>query len=394
MKFETKAIVLGHHTDPSTGTVIVPIYQGTTFAFDEIGKNTGFEYSRSGNPTRTALERCLAGLEDAAQAISFSSGMAATDAIVSGLKPGDHLVAACNLYGGTLRLFESIYVPRQVKFTYVSGDDMAELEAAITPNTKMIWVETPTNPQLQIIDIAAAAKVAKKAGVLLVVDNTFASPFVQRPLELGADIVLHSTTKYISGHNDVIGGAVLTNDAKFAEQMRFFQNTAGAVPGPFDCYLTLRGIKTLGLRMRAHQENALRVAQFLKTHPMVLEVLYPGLPEHPGHALAKKQMNGFGGMVSFNLAGDRDALNRFVKALRLFHFAESLGGAESLLCHPTTMSHAVLTEEERQKAGITERMIRMSIGIEHGDDLIDDLQQALDKAGDRRHGQSGDSSFV
>lgn len=380
MRFETKAIVLSRHEDPSTNTVVVPIYQGTTYRFDEILKSTGFEYGRSQNPTRTALEKTLAGLESAKHAVSFSSGMAATDAIVSGLVPGDHVLAACNLYGGTLRLFESFYVPRGVSFTYIKGDTAAEFAAAITPKTKFIWLETPTNPQLQIIDIRAVAAVARKAGVPVVVDNTFASPYFQRPLELGAEIVLHSTTKYISGHNDVIGGAVITNDDAFAEKMRFFQNTVGAVPSPFDCYLTMRGIKTLSLRMRQHEANALAVATFLSKHPFVSKVYYPGLPTDPQHALAKSQMHGFGGMVACDIRGGRDHVNRFAKALKIWHFAESLGGTESLVCHPETMSHAVLTDAQRADVGITPAMLRFSTGIEHPDDLVEDLKQALEAA--------------
>jgi cystathionine beta-lyase/cystathionine gamma-synthase len=326
------------------------------------------------------LETTLAGLESAKHAVSFSSGMAATDAIVSGLVPGDHVLAACNLYGGTLRLFESFYVPRGVTFSYIKGESAAEFAAAIKPNTKFVWIETPTNPQLQIIDIAAVAEVARKAGVPVVVDNTFASPFFQRPLELGATIILHSTTKYISGHNDVIGGAVITDDDAFAEKMRFFQNTVGAVPSPFDCYLTMRGIKTLALRMRQHASNALAVASYLASHPFVSKVYYPGLPNDPHHALASRQMQGFGGMVSCDIRGGREEVNRFAKALKIWHFAESLGGTESLVCHPETMSHAVLSDEQRAEAGITPAMLRFSVGIEHPEDLIEDLRVALDAA--------------
>jgi cystathionine beta-lyase/cystathionine gamma-synthase len=377
LKFETKAIVLSRHNDPTTNTVITPIFQGTTYRFDEILKSTGFEYGRSQNPTRSALETCLAGLEGARHAISFGSGMAATDAIVSGLVPGDHVVAACNLYGGTLRLFESFYIPRGVSFTYVSGDSLEEFRAAIRPSTRFVWLETPTNPQLQIIDIAAVAAVAHAANVPVVVDNTFASPVAQQPLELGADIILHSTTKYIAGHHDVIGGAVITSDDAFAEKMRFYQNTVGAVPSPFDCYLTIRGIKTLALRMRQHQVNALALAQYLATDPHVTRVIYPGLGDHPQHGLAKRQMKGFGGMVTCYIKGGKTEVNKFAKALRIWNFAESLGGTESLVCHPETMSHAVLNDEQRAAAGIDSSMLRFSTGIEASEDLIEDVSAAL-----------------
>lgn len=380
MKFETKAIRLAHTPDSTTNAVITPIHLGTTFQFSEVNKNTGYDYGRSINPTRVALERVLAGLEGAEFGIAYASGMAATDALLSVLVPGDEIVAARNLYGGTLRLFESIYTPRQVKFIYVDGGEAADFRAAITSNTRIVWLETPTNPQLQIIDIRAISAVCREKGVPLIVDNTFASPFFQRPLELGADVVLHSTTKYIAGHHDVIGGAVLTSDAKWHEKMRFFQNTAGAVPGPFDCYLTIRGLKTLAIRMRQHESNALAIARFLKSHPFVKDTIYPGLPDHPQHELARRQMDGFGGMVTFIVQGGTEHVNAFATSLKVFHFAESLGGAESLICHPSTMSHAVLTDEERARAGITPAMIRISVGIEHPDDLIADLAQALSAA--------------
>ncbi len=380
MKFETKAIRLGHTPDPKSRAVIPPIHQGTTFQFTAVGENTGYEYSRTSNPTRVLLEECLAGLEGGEFGIAFGSGMAATDAVLAMLKPGDEVVSARNLYGGTLRLFESIYTPRNVKFVYIDGGGPEAWRAAVTKRTKMLWLETPTNPQLQVFDIAAIAEVAHQAGVPLLVDNTFASPYIQRPLALGADIVLHSTSKYINGHNDVIGGAVITSDPQVEEAVRFFQNTAGAVPGPWDCYLTLRGIKTLALRMRQHNANALAVARFLEGHEMVDHVYYPGLEGHPQHELAKRQMDGSGGMVTFHLAGGLEQVNAFVGALSVFHFAESLGGAESLVCHPASMSHAVLSDEERAHAGIRENMIRLSVGLEHVDDLIADLEQALHAA--------------
>jgi len=377
LKFETKAIRLSYSPDSQTNAVIPAIHLGTTFRFGGINENTGFDYSRSNNPTRSALERTLAGLEGADFGLAFASGMAATDAVLSILLPGEEVVAARNLYGGTPRLFESYYRPRGIKFNYIDGPDPEAYRKAITPQTRMVWIETPTNPQLQLLDIAALAQVSKAAGVPLIVDNTFASPYVQQPLALGADVVLHSTTKYLAGHHDVIGGGIVTSDAALHEKFKFFQNTAGAIPSPFDCYLTMRGIKTLALRMRQHCANSLAIAKFLQTHPLVENVLYPGLPEHPQHALAKRQMNGFGGMLSFDIKADLPGIDRFQKALRVFHFAESLGGAESLLCHPTTMSHAVLTEQERLAASITPRMIRVSVGIEHEDDLIEDLRGAL-----------------
>lgn len=377
LKFETRAIRDAHTPDPASRAVITPIHVGTTFQFTELGVNTGFDYSRSANPTRAALERVLAGMEGAKHCVAYASGMAATDAILSVLLPGEEIVAAKNLYGGTLRLFESVYGPRQVKFNYVQGDDPAEYADAINERTRMLWLETPTNPQLQIIEIARVAEVARKHGLPLVVDNTFASPYFQQPLAHGADIVLHSTTKYIAGHHDVIGGAVIMNDDQWHEKMRFFQNTAGAVPGPIDCYLILRGAKTLALRMKAHEANALAIARHLEGHPQVESVLYPGLPSFPQHELAGKQMSGFGGMVTFTMRASEKQVDAFARALRVFHFAESLGGTESLMCHPTTMSHAVLTDEERANAGITPAMMRISVGLEHVDDLIADLDQAF-----------------
>lgn len=380
MKFETKAIRLAHEPDPKNRAVITAVHLGTTFQFAEMGEQPTFDYSRSNNPTRATLERTIAGLENAEHGICFASGMAAVDAVLSPLVAGDEVIAARNLYGGTPRLFESFYVPRGIKFIYIDGDDPAAYQKAVTPKTKMIWIETPTNPQLQLLDIVSIARVSREAGVPLVVDNTFASPFFQRPIDLGADIVLHSTSKYIAGHHDVIGGAVVTSDADWHEKVRFFQNTAGAVPSAFDCYLVQRGIKTLGLRMRQHEASSLAIARFLQKHPLVESVVYPGLPEHPQHGLAKSQMSGFGGMVTFVLKGTEEQVKAFCMAVRIFHFAESLGGAESLICHPTTMSHAVLSEEERLAAGITYQMLRLSVGLEHEDDLMEDLDQALKNA--------------
>jgi cystathionine beta-lyase/cystathionine gamma-synthase len=377
MKFSTKAIRQGQEPDPTTGSIIVPIYQTVNFVFDGVGQPRGYEYSRSANPTRTALEKCLASLEEARFGLAFSSGMAAEDAVLSILRPGDHVVASENLYGGTFRLFEQVWGPRQVSFTYVDGAEPQAFARAITPHTKLVWVETPANPLLQLVDLRAVAEVSRAAGVPLVVDNTFASPYFQRPLTLGASVVVHSTTKYVSGHSDVIGGAVLTSDEKLHEAIKFYQNAVGAVSGPQDCWLSLRGLKTLAVRMRQHEQNAMAVAQFLSRHPQVREVIYPGLPSHPQHELARSQMDGFGAMVTFRLDGGRADVAKFVKKLRVFLFAESLGGVESLVCHPATMSHATMTPEERQRIGITEGTLRLSVGIEDVADLIEDLDQAL-----------------
>jgi cystathionine beta-lyase/cystathionine gamma-synthase len=377
VKFATRAIREGQDPDPTTGSIIVPVYQTANFVFDGVGQPRSYEYSRSANPTRTALEQCLASLEEARFGLAFSSGMAAEDAVLSILRPGDHVVASGNLYGGTFRLFEQVWRSRQVSFTYVDGAEPQAFARAITPQTKLVWVETPANPLLQLVDLRAVAEVSRAAGVPLVVDNTFASPFFQRPLTLGASVVVHSTTKYVSGHSDVIGGAVLTSDEKLHEAIKFYQNAVGAVPGPQDCWLTLRGLKTLAVRMRQHEQNALAVAKFLSHQPKVREVIYPGLPSHPQHELARSQMDGFGAMVTFRLDGGRADVAKFVKKLKVFLFAESLGGVESLACHPATMSHATMTPEERQRLGITEGTVRLSVGIEDAADLIEDLDQAL-----------------
>lgn len=378
MKFATKAIRVGQSPDPTTGSINVPIYQTANFVFDEIGKPHGYEYSRSGNPTRTALEQCLASLEEARFGLSFSSGMAAIDAACSILRPGDHVVAAKDIYGGTFRLFEKIYVPRQISFTYVDGTDTLAFAEAVRPNTKMIWIETPANPLLQLVDVRAVAKIAREKNVLLVADNTFASPYFQRPLTQGADMVVHSTTKYISGHSDVIGGAVVTNDPALHEAIRFYQNAVGAVSGPQDCYLSLRGLKTLEIRMQKHARNAQCVAEFLSKHPKVVETIYPGLPSHPQHELARQQMDGFGAIVTFRLPGGARQVEAFIKQIKVFLFAESLGGVESLVCHPASMSHAVLTPQEREQIGISDGLLRLSIGIEDPQDLLEDLQRALE----------------
>jgi cystathionine beta-lyase/cystathionine gamma-synthase len=377
MKFATKAIRMGQAPDAATGAIVVPIYQTVNFVFDDIGRPHGFEYSRSANPTRSALEQCLASLEEAAYGLAFGSGMAAIDAVLSFLRPGDHVVASRHIYGGTHRLFEKVYGPRGVTFSYVDGTGPLAFAAALRPETKLVWIETPANPLLQLVDVRAVAALTRPRGITLVADNTFATPHFQRPLTQGADIVVHSTTKYVSGHSDVVGGAVLTSDPRLHEAIRFYQNAVGAIPGPMDSWLSLRGLKTLAVRMRQHEANAQRVAEFLEGRPGVEEVLYPGLPSHPQHALARSQMDGFGAIVTLRLAGGRPAVQAFVKRAKVFLFAESLGGVESLACHPATMSHGALSPEERRAMGITDGTIRLSVGIEDIEDILADLDQAL-----------------
>ena len=372
------AIHEGQAPDAATGATVVPVYQTSTFTQQGIGEHKGFEYSRLSNPTRTALEVSLAALEHARYGLAFASGLAAEHAVFSLLNPGDHIVTVANVYGGTVRLFERLFSRYGITFSYVEGSDAQEFEGAIGSNTKLIWLETPTNPLLTIVDIEAVAAIARARGVLLAVDNTFASPYFQRPLELGADIVVQSTTKYIAGHSDVIGGAVLLNDASIYEELRFFQNTIGAIPGPQDVWLTLRGVKTLPVRMRQHEANAFAVARFLQDHPRVSQVYFPGLPQHPNHEVARRQMSGFGGMVSFRLKeGNRESVNAFVKKLKVFSLADSLGGVESLVCFPIVMTHDAVPEKQRLELGITGDLLRLSIGIEGIDDLLADLKQAL-----------------
>jgi cystathionine beta-lyase/cystathionine gamma-synthase len=378
MDFSTMAIHEGQAPDAATGATVVPVYQTSTFIQQGIGEHKGFEYSRLSNPTRTALEVSLAALEHARYGLAFASGLAAEHAVFSLLNPGDHIVTVANVYGGTVRLFERLFSRYGITFSYVEGSDAQEFEGAIGSNTKLIWLETPTNPLLTIVDIEAVAAIARARGVLLAVDNTFASPYFQRPLELGADIVVQSTTKYIAGHSDVIGGAVLLNDASIYEELRFFQNTIGAIPGPQDVWLTLRGVKTLAVRMRQHEANAFAVARFLQDHPRVSQVYFPGLPQHPNHEVARRQMSGFGGMVSFRLKeGNRESVNAFVKKLKVFSLADSLGGVESLVCFPMVMTHDAVPEKQRLELGITGDLLRLSIGIEGIDDLLADLKQAL-----------------
>jgi cystathionine beta-lyase/cystathionine gamma-synthase len=379
MDFATRAIHAGQEPDPTTGATITPIYQTSTYTQQGLGDNKGYEYSRTHNPTRTALQECLASLENAKYGLAFGSGMAATSAALSILRPGDHLLACDDLYGGTYRIFERVLRPMGIDFEYASARDTSAYAQKIRPETKMVWIETPTNPLLSLVDIVAVARIAREHGARLVVDNTFATPYLQQPLELGAHAVVHSTTKYINGHSDVVGGALLTSDDELYEAVKFYENAAGGVPSPFDAWLTLRGVKTLAVRMRQHCENAMQVAKFLETHPRVLKVYYPGLASHPDHELAKRQMRDFGGMVSFAFDGSRDDVDAFVRNLHLFALAESLGGIESLCCHPASMTHGSIPAAEREKRGVTDTLLRLSVGIEDVSDLIADLEQALAK---------------
>jgi cystathionine gamma-lyase/cystathionine beta-lyase/cystathionine gamma-lyase/homocysteine desulfhydrase len=378
MGFATDAIHVGQEPDPATGAIVVPIYQTSTFVQEELGKHKGYEYARTSNPTRAALERNLAALERGRFALAFASGMAAINALMSLFKSGNHIVAGRNLYGGTFRLFERILKDFGLTFTYVDTTSLGEVSRALRPKTRMLYIETPTNPIMEITDISAVAALAHQHGLLLAVDNTFMSPYFQRPLELGADLVVHSTTKYLNGHSDGVGGAVVLNDAPLAERLKFIQNAAGAVLGPFDSWLVLRGVKTLAVRMRQHNENGLAVAQYLQKHPKVQKVHYPGLPSHAQHALARKQMSGFGGMLSFE-TGSLENARTILKSVKLCSLAESLGGVETLISHPATMTHASVPAEERQRLGITDGLVRISVGIEDVEDLIADLKQALDQ---------------
>ncbi len=377
MKFSTKAIHAGQEPDPSSGAIMTPIYQTSTYAQTGMGEHKGFEYARTANPTRSALEACIAALENGVHGLSFASGMAAESAVLSLLSAGDHMVSCDDLYGGSYRIFERIMRRYNVETSYVTAGNVAEYENAIRPNTKLIWLETPTNPLLRLVDIRAVADIAHRHNLLLVVDNTFSSPYFQQPLALGADIVLHSTTKYINGHSDVIGGAVVTSNEEVYEALKFHQNAAGAVPGPFDVWLTMRGIKTLAVRMRQHEENAHSVARFLAEHTRVEKVYYPGLPSHPDHELAKRQMSGFGGMVSFQFKGTLADVEQVVRRFKVFTFAESLGGVESLVCHPATMTHGSIPKEIREARGLGDTLLRLSVGIEDIEDILADLEQAL-----------------
>ena len=376
MGFATDAIHAGQEPDPATGAVVVPIYQSSTYLHEELGKNKGYEYSRTGNPTRAALERNMAALEGGHSALAFASGMAATNAVLTLLKSGDHVVCSEGAYGGTPRLFDAILKNFGLEFTYVDTSDAGRVQAALRPGTRMVFVETPTNPLMRIADLAAIAEITRGREILFVVDNTFLSPYFQQPLKLGADIVVHSTTKYLNGHSDGVGGVAVLAREEESTRLKFIQNAAGAILGPFDSWLVLRGVKTLAVRMRQHEANAFAVAQYLGRHPKVKKVYYPGLPEHPQYALAKKQMKGFGGMMSFetgSLENARTVLNR----VRLCMLGESLGGVETLICHPATMTHAYFSEQERQRLGITQGLVRLSVGLEDVEDLLADLEQGI-----------------
>jgi cystathionine gamma-synthase/cystathionine gamma-lyase len=377
MKFETKAIWVGQAADQATGATIVPIYQTSTFTQEEVGKHKGYEYSRVGNPTRSALDACLASLEEGKYGLSFSSGLAAEHAILSILRPGDHVIVPIDMYGGTYRLIKEILEPVNIKFTFTDFTNLKILQKAFIPSTKLVWIETPTNPLLKIFDIEAISELSRKKNALVVVDNTFATPYFQKPLKLGADIVVHSTTKYINGHSDLIGGAVILDNKELYDKILLIQKSVGAVPSPFDSWLTLRGVKTLALRMRQHEENAFKVARFLEQHPKVEDVFFPGLETHPGHAIAKKQMTGFGGIVSIRIKGGLAECNTFFKKIKIFQFADSLGGVESLANYSALMTHEAFPPALRQKIGVTENLIRLSVGIEHIDDLLQDLKNAL-----------------
>lgn len=376
-RFATRAIHAGQQPEPATGAITVPIFQTSTYAQRAPGVHKGYDYSRTDNPTRTALQNALASLEDAKYGLAFSSGMGAATTAMLLFKRGDHVISSRDVYGGTYRLFRRVLEDFGLTFTFAETSNLRTVERAVTQRTRLLWIESPTNPLLRIADIRAAAKIAHRHGALCLVDNTFATPYFQRPLKLGADLVLHSTTKYIGGHADVVGGAICLNNRALYQRLKYLQNAAGATPSPFDCFLTLRGIKTLALRMREHERNATWIAGFLKEQPRVRRVYYPGLSDHPGHDVAASQMDGFSGMVSFEVRGGLAEARRVLSRLRIFKIAESLGGVESLVELPAIMTHASIPKEERRKAGLDDGLIRLSVGIEDVEDLIGDLQQAL-----------------
>ncbi len=378
MKIATKAVHAGQHPDPSTGALNTPVYWTSTYVQKAPAEHLGYEYSRSGNPTRTALESNLAALENGRYGLCFASGLAAENTILHMLKTGDHIVSARDVYGGTFRLFDQVWKQLGVEFTGVNAYNLHEIREAIRPTTRLLWLESPSNPLLTCTDLSGAVEIARRHDVTVVVDNTFATPILQQPLELGADIIVHSITKYLGGHSDILGGAVVTNDEEIFEQLKFLQNACGGIPSPMDCYLVLRGTKTLAVRMKQHCENARRIAEFLKTHPEVDRVYYPGLPDDPSHEVAKKQMSDFGGMVSVELRGDLERNRRFASLTRLFALAESLGGVESMINHPASMTHASIPKVEREKGGLKDTLMRLSVGIEDVGDLIDDLAQAIE----------------
>jgi len=379
MKFDTKVVRSGISPDPSTGAIVPPIYQSATYVLEEVGKDKGYDYTRASNPTREILENNLAALDGGKYGICFSSGMAAVDSVMKILQSGDHVVCSDDVYGGVSRLYNNLIVNYDISFTYVNSSNLQEVEDAIQDNTKLIWIETPTNPLLKITDLDAVGKIAKKHGILYGVDSTFSTPALLRPLEFGADITMHSTTKYLSGHNQIIGGILITNNVELGEKFRFIQKTVGAVPSPFDCWLTLLGIKTLSLRVTRHCENAQAIAEFLEAHSKVDKVTYPGLPSHPQYDIARTQMDGFSGMISMELKGGIPAGISLMNGLKLCSLAESLGAVETMITHPATMTHADVPKDERLARGLTDGLVRLSVGIEDNEDIIADLNQALDK---------------
>ena len=379
MRFETLAIHTGERPDRAFGAVSVPIYQTSTFAFEDVGKTRGYDYSRTANPTRKVLEDTIAKLEGGKAGFAFATGMAAETTVIHLLKAGDHIICGDDCYGGTYRLFQNVMRDFGLEFTFLRMDSRQRIEEALKPNTKMLWLETPSNPLLNIVDIEMAVDIAKEHNLMTVIDNTFATPCLLRPIEYGIDLVVHSTTKYLNGHCDVVGGAVVTTTDELTERVQFLLNAMGTPASPFDCWLVLRGIETLPVRMKQHEENAFAVANYLNQHPAVKKVYYPGLESHPGHEIAKRQMKGFGGMVSLEINGGVEEANTFLRRLKIFALAESLGGVASLIAHPATMTHASMPEEHREKVGITDELIRLSIGLENSDDLIEDLSQALQR---------------
>ncbi len=378
MRFETLTIHAGERPDRAFGAVSVPIYQTSTFVFEDVGKTKGYDYSRTANPTRKVLEDTIAQLEGGKAGFAFATGMAAETTIMHLLKAGDHVISGDDVYGGTYRLFQNVMHNFGLEFTFLRMDNRARIEDAIKPNTRMLWLETPSNPLLNIVDIEMAVDVAKKHNLLTAIDNTFATPYFLRPIEYGIDLVVHSTTKYLNGHCDVVSGAVVTTTDELTERIQFLLNAMGTCASPFDCWLVLRGIETLPVRMKQHEENAIAVANYLKGHPAVKRVFYPGLDSHPGHEIAKRQMKGFGGIVSFELKEGIEAVNRFLKRIKVFSLAESLGGVASLAEHPATMTHASMPKDYREKVGITDELVRLSVGLENIDDLIEDISQALE----------------
>jgi len=379
MKFDTKVVRAGILPDPSTGAIVPPIYQSATYVLEEVGKDKGYDYTRASNPTREVLENNLAALDGGKYGICYASGMAAVDSMMKLFTSGDHIICSDDVYGGVSRLYNNLLVNYDLSFTYVNSSNPQEVEEAIQENTKLIWIETPTNPLLKVTDLDAVGKIAKKHGILYGVDSTFSTPALLRPLEYGADITMHSTTKYLSGHNQIIGGVLITNNEELSEKFKFIQKTVGAVPSPFDCWLTLLGIKTLSLRMNRHCENAQAIGEFLESHPKVERVTYPGLPSHPQHDIAKEQMEGYSGMISMELKGGIQAGIALMNNLELCSLAESLGAVETMITHPATMTHADVPKEERLARGLTDGLVRLSVGIEDKDDIIADLNQALEK---------------